>query len=219
MISKRALELVSDLFQHHSVTEGTLRNKDYIWGIYTKFCEQYNEVPVPCTGELLVKYAVFLILQRGCSVPTIRNHLSVIKNYHKMHLDIDLPSPSQYLPLRAVLKVGAKYLGRPVKQKYPVTPNLLAVLTLTLPSKSPYRTAYNLFFFGLPRVGNILPYSVDRFDKVKHLTWRDITVSEEGVILRLKVTKTIQCFERDLRIPIAASPERPEFCVKNGLRR
>ena len=100
MIPKKALNLVSDLFQHHSVTEGTPRNKDYIWGIYTGFCQQYSENPVPCRGELMVKYAVFLILQRGCSIPTVRNRLSMIKSYHKLYFDIDVPSPSQYLPLK-----------------------------------------------------------------------------------------------------------------------
>ena len=198
MIQKRALDLVSELFQQNSVTEGTLRNQDYIWGIFTDFCKQYRENPMPCTGDLLVKYSVYLILQRECSIPTVRNHLSVIRNYHKLLLDVDIPTPSQYLPLKAVLKGGAKFLGRPVKQKYPVTPNLLSALTLTLPAKSPYKTAYNVFFFGLPRVGNILPYTVKQFDKVRHLTWRDIVISEEGVILTLKVTKTIQSFERKL---------------------
>ena len=45
-----------------------------------------------------------------------------------------------------------------------------------------------------------------------------VTLSDSGVIVLLKVTKTIQNFERDLRIPISESKERPEFCVKRGLR-
>ena len=162
----------------------------------------YSERPVPTSGDLLVKYSVYLIVQRECSVPTVKNHLSVIKRHHKMAYDIDVPSPSQYLPLLATLKGGAKYLGRSEKQKFPVTPNLLTALTLSLPKDSPYKTAYNLFFFGLPRVGNILPPDNKSFDRVKHLTWKRIETNDNGVIVTLKVTKTIQNFERDLRIPI-----------------
>merc|ERR1711954_473483 len=43
--------------------------------------------------------------------------------------------------------------------------------------------------------------------------------SETGVILTLQVTKTIQNFERLLRIPIADSSQRPEFCVKSGFKK
>ena len=39
----------------------------------------------------------------------------------------------------------------------------------------------------------------------------------DGVILTLPVTKTIQCFERELRIPISSSPDHPQFCVLSGL--
>ena len=102
-----------------------------------------------------------------------------------------------------------------MKHKFPVTANILAALTMTLPEDSLYKTAYNVFFFGLPRVGNILPPSVKSFSELKHLTWKNISTCESGVILTLEVTKTIQNFERLLRIPIAESTDRPEFCVKN----
>ena len=39
----------------------------------------------------------------------------------------------------------------------------------------------------------------------------------DGVILTLPVTKTIQCFERELRIRISSAPDRPQFCVLSGL--
>ena len=63
-----------------------------------------------------------------------------------------------------------------------------------------------------------MPYDGREFDRVKHLTWRRVSINSDGVIISLKVTKTIQNFERDLRIPIAESSLRPEFCVKRGLR-
>ena len=64
----------------------------------------------------------------------------------------------------------------------------------------------------------MLPPVGSDFDRVKHLTWKRVEIIDSGVIINLKVTKTIQNFERDLRIPISDSPDRPEFCVKKGLR-
>ena len=218
MIPKDVLHSISLLFKDFSVTKATLRNKDYMWQSFIDFCDVYSEEPIPASGELLVKYSIYLIIQKGCSIPTIQNHLSVIKQHQKLSYDVDVPSPSQYLPLLATLKGGAKYLGRSEIQKFPVTPNLLAALTLSLPIDSPYRTAYNLFFFGLPRVGNVLPPDSKSFDRVKHLTWKHIVTNDSGVIVTLKVTKTIQNFERDLRIPIAESSDRVEFCLKRGLQ-
>ena len=110
-------------------------------------------------------------------------------------------------------------MSRNVLQKYPVTANILTALTITLPRESPFRTLYNVLFFGLPRVGNVLPYSKSKFSPVKHLTWAKVSCSDSGVILTLQVTKTIQNFERLLRIPIADSHTREEFCVKCGLHK
>ena len=150
MISKDTLNSISNLLKDFSVTKGTLRNKDYIWQVYIDFCNLYNEEPIPATGDLLVKYSVHLIIQRNCSIPTVRNHLSVVKRHQKLSFDVDVPSPSQYPPLLATLKGGAKYIGRSEQQKYPVTPNLLTALTVTLPEGSPYKTAYNLFSLDCP---------------------------------------------------------------------
>ena len=62
-------------------------------------------------------------------------------------------------------------------------------------------------------------YSSSKFYVVKHLTWDKVAYSDTGVIITLQVTKTIQNFERLLRIPISDSSQRPEFCMKSGLEK
>ena len=217
MPSKAQLDLIASLFQSTSITTKTLKNKDYQWSVFTDFCQLYQEEPVPASGDTLVRFSTYLIVQRNCSIPVVKNYLSTIRRYHKLFLDLDIPSPTQYLPLVSTLRGGAKYLGRNVQQKHPVTAHMLAALTLTLPPESPYRTIYNLLFFGLPRVGNILPYTRNSFSQLTHLTWRKLLMCNDGIIISLWVTKTIQCFERDLRIPISDSPDKPHFCVRTGL--
>ena len=217
MVLKAHLDLIANLFQSTAVTPKTLRLKDYQWRVYTDYCRLYQEQPVPASGDTLVRFSIFLIVQRNCTVPVVKNYLSTIRRYHKLFHNIDIPSPTQYLPLAFTLRGGAKYLGRKVQQKYPVTAYMLAALTMTLPATSPFRTLYNLLFFGLPRVGNVIPDTRTSFSRIRHLTWRKLVMCNDGVILTLPVTKTIQCFERELRIPIASSPNRTQFCVLNGL--
>ena len=217
MPSKTQLDLIANLFQSNSVTAKTLKIKDYQWVIFTNYCELYQEEPIPASGDTLVRFSTYLIVQRNCSIPVVKNYLSTIRRYHKLFLNIDIPSPTQYLPLQFTLRGGAKFLGRNIQQKYPITAHMLAALTMTLPANSPFRTLYNLLFFGLPRVGNIIPDTKNTFEPLRHLTWRKVLMCDDGVILTLPVTKTIQCFERELRIPISSSPDRLQFCVLSGL--
>jgi hypothetical protein len=73
-----------------------------------------------------------------------------------------------------------------------------SVTSKTLKSKttSPFRTLYNLLFFGLPRVWNIIPDIKNTYEPLRHLTWRKVLMCNNGVILIGVITKTIQCFER-----------------------
>ena len=211
------LDLIASIFQRNSITGKTLKNKDGHWLSFVNFCQIYHQQPAPVSPETLVRYAVYLIVLKRCTIPTVRNYLSTVRRTHQLFYGVDVPTPTQYLPLHATLKGGAKFLGRNVRQKFPVTPQIQTVLTLTLPLESPYKSLYNLLFFGLPRLGNIVPDAAFKFSSIKHLTWRKVEFSENGVIIELWVTKTIQNFERYLRIPIAAAPDKPHLCLKSGL--
>ena len=99
MISKEILSSISNLFKEYSVTKATIKNKDYMWQSYIDFCDKYDESPVPATGETLVKYSVYLIVQRECSIPTVRNHfvlLRGIKRCHMILMYLHPPSISRY---------------------------------------------------------------------------------------------------------------------------
>ena len=72
MVSKENLARIAEVFKVNSVTPETMKNKDYIWNVYLEFCVLYDENPTPASGELLVRYSTFLIIQRNCSVPTVR---------------------------------------------------------------------------------------------------------------------------------------------------
>ena len=79
MVSKANLDVICELFKAGSNTAQTIKNKDYQWRIFTDFCELYNEISVPVSAETLIRYAVYLIVQRRCGERTVRNHLSCIR--------------------------------------------------------------------------------------------------------------------------------------------
>ena len=143
------LDLISSLFQRNSITNKTLKNKDGHWLSFLSFCQLYDQQPVPASPETLVRYAVYLIALKRCTVPTVRNHLSTIRRTHQLFYGYDVPTPYQYLPLQATLMGGAKFLGRNVRQKFPVTPQIQTVLTLTLPGESRYTISCSLAYHGL----------------------------------------------------------------------
>ena len=218
MADQRLLDTVAAFFQNKACTEQTMANKDSYWRIFMDFCDRFHENPVPADGRLLVRFSVFLVIERNCSVPTVKNYLSAVRRIQKQFWNIDVPTPSEFLPLKDTLKGAAKFLGRTVKQKFPVTAHIHSVLVHTIPKNSPFKALYNLLFFGLPRLGNVVPYPNKRFSHIKHLTWEKVLFCQDGVIVSFWVTKTIQCFERELRVPISESPLRPAFCLKNSLR-
>ena len=79
MPSKTQLDLIANLFQSNAVTPKTMKIKDYQWVIFTNFCTLYQEDPIPASGDTLVRFAVYLIVQRNCSVPVVKNYLSTIR--------------------------------------------------------------------------------------------------------------------------------------------
>ena len=71
-------------------------------------------------------------------------------------------------------------------------------------------------FFGLFRKSNVLTASLSAFSKEKHLCRSDFIIFEWGVEVIVRWTKTIQCHERILRVPLLALPGHP-LCPVSAL--
>ena len=97
MVNKSKLDIIGELFIRSCNTKQTIKNKDYQWNVFTDFCSLFGEIPIPVSNDTLVRYCVYLIVQRNCCPGTVRNHLSNIRRYHKLYLNIDIPSPSSVL--------------------------------------------------------------------------------------------------------------------------
>ena len=64
-------------------------------------------------------------------------------------------------------------------------------------------------FFGFLRKSNLVPPSLAAFEPGTHLSRATILRTPYGLMITLKKTKTVQCGERLIQIPIAAIPGSP----------
>ena len=149
-------------------------------------------------------YAEWLI-QEGLAPPTIKNHLSAIKN---LYLLWDFPKVVQIfdshgwaLTLRAL-----KFANRlTYDDKSSLTlPHLLALVRICDINCSlwPLRVALIFGYMGFLRVSNLAPNTAQEFDRTRHTTWSDIWASESGVLVFLKWTKTMQAAGSSACIPL-----------------
>ena len=71
MPSRNQLDIISELFRKCSNTKLTIKNKDYQWNVFIGFCDTYGETPIPVSVNTLIRYCVYLIVQRNGSEGTV----------------------------------------------------------------------------------------------------------------------------------------------------
>ena len=69
--------------------------------------------------------------------------------------------------------------------------------------------SYLIAFYIFGRKSNMVPPSKAAFDPSKHLQRKDILMSDAGLIVVIKWTKSLQLFTKKLTIPLAAVPGSP----------
>ena len=106
--------------------------------------------------------------------------------------------------LQLVLRGISKTHGRPPAQKLPITPGILRrihqQLDLSLPLHIVFWAACLVAFFSFCRKATLVPKS--RADSQDALCRGDVRFVSRGVVLGIRKTKTIQCGERVLEIPL-----------------
>lgn len=176
---------------------------------YLDFCQRLQILPVPATGDNLARYAAFLAEKLAFS--SIQQYLNVIR---LLHIENDLPNPLENnWKLHSVLMGIKRIKGNVVKHKEPITPSMLlsirSFLDLSIVSDAAFWAAALILFFGLLRRSNVLISSFAAFKPACHLTRSDFIVYKWGVALTVRWSKTIQCQERVLFVPLLTLPKHP----------
>lgn len=167
---------------------------------YKTFCERLGEPPIPASPLLLCRYAAHLANRLKFS--SIKQYFSVIVLLHKQ-FGLQNPCSSNFF-LAHTLKGIKRVLGDRPCRKEPMTPRLLSVLLAHLNVNNPKHAmtwaAALLLFFGLLRRSNVLCMPKD-FDANFHLRRRDLLLSQRGVLVTIRWSKTDQFRNRKRVIP------------------
>ena len=149
-------------------------------------------------------YAVFLA--RSVNPGSIPGYLNIVR---LMHEKSGLSNPIDNWELRAVRRGIQRSLGRPPKQKLPISIDILHLLfnnlDLHIPQQQAFWTACLVAFFAFLRKSTLLPKSGNGCDRIKALCLGDVHLPDRSLFyLHIRHSKTIQFGQRQLTIPIAA---------------
>ena len=148
-------------------------------------------------------YAFVQFLSRSMVPSTVRNYLSGVKVFHMLH---GLPFPhSEDFLLKLELRGIARLDPHVPVRATPVTPAVLIIFLRHMNIQDPLHLcvwACSLFlFFTMARLGSILPAS--HTTPLHTILTRDrVNFSQEGLVVTLLHTKTIQYGKRRLHIPL-----------------
>lgn len=180
--------------------ESTLKTRNSQWSKFINFCCANRLNPMPAD---ILTVARFLV-NRGttCCYSTCNNDLSAIVMLHKFFGHETSFRDSFIIGL--VMKGLARYIGKQVSQKVGLTPeDFMAIyykLDLSDVNNITKWSALMLSFRSLLRKSNIVPTTLQDTGMV--LLRSDVEFSSKGVLLKVRKSKTIQCKEYQLLIPV-----------------
>lgn len=186
---------------------GTAANLQTQLRAYLLFCNYFTQSPFPVSSFTL-RCFIQLLSRSFKSVQSIRNYVSGIKTFHSLlgHSTAAFSSIDVILTLQGIAKSSTHH---PL-QKLPVTPDILLAMYEHLDLQSPLDVAVFagilIMFFAFLRRSNIAPKSTKSFDITRNLSRQDIVSNEKGLVVIIHWSKTIQCHERVLTIPLTAIP-------------
>ena len=156
----------------------------------------------------LCRYIVFLA--RSLAFSSIQNYLNIVRI---LHLEAGFINPLSAYTVKMLLKGVNRLIGKPPKPKLPITPDILlkmhGQLDMSIPFNKTFWAAALVAFFTFLRKSSLLPKSGTCFDPALHLSGSSLQFVNDGAIIFVRHTKTIQYHERILSIPIPRVKESP----------
>ena len=170
---------------------------------YLEFCRLAGYKPVPVSSQVVCEYVAYLA--ECLAFSSILKYLGIIRVLHEEN-GLANPEILQDFGVKLVLLAVKKQLGSAVKRCQPVDPELLLRMRSRLElSDSGDKVIWSIIltgFFGLLRISNLLPPSVEGFDPGKHLTRQKLVFLEDCVVILLTWAKNNQFKDRVVKVPI-----------------
>ena len=167
---------------------------------FLKFCLHYQVQPLPASQDTLCSYLAFL--SRSLSTSSIKGYMNAVR---LLHIEAGFQNPiAQNWELSMVTRGISRLLGKPPKQKLPITVKILLDLHRTLvdsPSDRAFWLACLVAFFGFLRKSTLLPQSED-FKAGKFIARNDVVqITLQSFLIQIRFSKTIQFGQRVLGLP------------------
>ena len=175
---------------------------------YQTFCELRALQPFPISVQSIILYISYLVAQKR-AYGTILNHISSLKHTHQL-AGYELTWSSDY-HFQLLLRGAKRLLGQAVSRKSAITPSIL-------------HAAFDLFNFSIPLHAtmwalflNLVPDNPRQISP-KVITQANLVFTPSGANIHVSASKTIQCQQRALVLPIPLIPGSC-LCPISALRR
>ena len=189
----------------HSIKQSTKNNISMQLTAYEKFCERYLLNYFPCDNTQLCRFGQHLS-ETFQSPESVCNYMSGIGMCLAL-LGLEVPDVNDRQ--MKMFSTGLKrVMAHAVKQAEPVTPQLLIklskVVNFTNQVEMVAWTALLLGFYMFLRRSNLVPDTMDSFDKEQQFCRGDINLLglEQPMMVEIRWSKTIQFKQRILRLPV-----------------
>lgn len=203
-----------ELILRSAWAESTLRTRNSQWKKFIEFCVSNKLTAVPADSWTADR---FLVNQaKTCAYSTCNNYLSAVITLHRF-FGHDRPF-REYFVINMVLKGLSRHLGKEVNQKIGLTPlqlcNIYDLLDLSDINVITKWASLMLSFRSLLRKSNIVQTVSGKMDMV--IERSDVEFTSEGILLKVRKTKTIQRKEYVLQVPVHFTTNR-KLCAASML--
>lgn len=214
------MKRLADAVQYYrtlTFAESTKKSYRSHMNSYLKFCHDIGSYQFPVDEKTVALYVAYLADRLSYS--SITKYINVLR---LLHLEAGFPSPLGSWYISSVLKGVRRDKGDRVMQKLPITPHILlgikSCLNLSAPADVVFWAACLVGFFALLRKANLVPPSESSFRSDHHLVRQDLTISQKGIALHIKWSKTIQFQSRSLFCPLPLLQSHP-LCPVSAVAR
>ena len=189
--------------QPHAHRPGTNAGRASAVWLYLAFCKRIH-IKYTRVSYCHICWFVEYLASRGYSPGSIHNNIAHIRTFYKLAGVKD--APLYHYRVTLALRAVSTTIRRKSVAKLPVTPMALkAVLVIVRTHQDPLPLilAILLMFLGFLRQSSVSPPTARAFDPTRHLTQEDATLTQQGLIIKLKWSKTIQksCDLKTLLLP------------------
>lgn len=203
-----------DLILRSAWAESTLRTRNSQWKIYLQFCSSNHLTPIPADVQTVARFMVHQA--RTCVYSTCNNYLSAVITLHRF-FGFERPF-RDYFVINMVLKGLGRHLGKEVNRKIGLSATQLCeiykLLDLSDINVITKWAALMLSFRSLLRKSNIVQTVSGKMDMV--ISRSDVDFTNEGIILNVRKTKTVQRKEYVLQVPVHRLTNR-KLCAASML--